>query len=96
MVRWGGGVVTLDVIAAHCSMQINVTTHVCVCVSRVVGHGLSEGDRVHIDTIETYARDVIQHVERLKVQHPTLPVFLFGHSMVSCKDSMPATLQVVW
>ena len=50
-----------------------------------VGHGLSEGDRIHIDSIEMYARDVIQHVERLKVEHPTLPVFLFGHSMVSCK-----------
>lgn len=67
----------------------------CVRVC-VVGHGLSEGDRVHIDTIETYARDVIQHVERLKVKHPTLPVFLLGHSMVSCKDSMSDTLQVVW
>ena len=56
---------------------------VCVCVCCAVGHGLSEGDRIHIDTIETYARDVILHVERFKVKHPTLPVFLFGHSMVS-------------
>ena len=48
-----------------------------------VGHGHSGGERVLIDSIETYARDVIQHVEGIKAKHPDLPVFLFGHSMVS-------------
>ena len=49
-----------------------------------VGHGRSEGDRVHVETMDTYVMDVIQHVEIMKKQYPDLPSFIMGHSMV-CK-----------
>jgi len=48
----------------------------------IVGHGKSDGDRIHIDSFRIYVRDVIQHVELLKVKHPGLPVFIIGESMV--------------
>ena len=48
-----------------------------------VGHGRSEGDRVHVETFDTYTADVIQHVERKKGEYPDIPCLLMGHSMVS-------------
>ena len=94
--RGGGGgdrgcMISLVMCYIHCVTFLqpgsncpNIIMCVCLCVM-TVGHGQSEGDRVHIDSIELYARDVIQHVERLKGEHPDLPVFLLGHSMVRCK-----------
>ena len=48
-----------------------------------VGHGQSEGERVYVETIDTYVEDVIQHVERMRGQYPDTPSLLMGHSMVS-------------
>lgn len=48
-----------------------------------VGHGKSEGDRVHINTFNTYVNDVMQHVNSVKQKHPGLPCFVIGHSLVS-------------
>lgn len=50
-----------------------------------VGHGRSEGYRLHVETYDTYTTDVIQHVEWIRQQYPELPSFLMGHSMVSCR-----------
>ena len=47
-----------------------------------VGHGKSEGARVHIDSFSEYVDDLIQHVKLLKTSHPGIPMFLIGHSMV--------------
>ena len=52
-------------------------------LSSAVGHGRSEGDRVHVETFNTYTADVIQHVERKKEEYPDVPCLLMGHSMVS-------------
>ena len=49
----------------------------------VVGHGKSEGDRVHINCFKTYFDDVIKHVEDTKAEYPDVPCFLMGHSNVS-------------
>ena len=49
----------------------------------IVGHGRSEGDRVHVEDVDIYVQDVIHHVELMKNEHPHLPCFLFGHSMVA-------------
>jgi len=57
--------------------------HIC-CVFLTVGHGKSEGDRVHIDTFDTYVNDVIRHVDIVKKKHPGLACYIIGHSMVSC------------
>ena len=50
-----------------------------------MGHGQSEGDRVHIDDFSKYVTDIFQHVDEIKTKFPeNTPVFLIGHSMV-CK-----------
>jgi len=51
--------------------------------SSSVGHGRSEGDRVHVETFDTYVLDVIQHVEKMKREYSDIPCLLMGHSMVS-------------
>ncbi|GFO44086.1 monoglyceride lipase [Plakobranchus ocellatus] len=45
------------------------------------GHGQSEGSRVHIDDLRHYCRDIFAHIDRIKQDFPTLPVFIIGHSM---------------
>ncbi|KAK3800510.1 hypothetical protein RRG08_043828 [Elysia crispata] len=45
------------------------------------GHGRSEGDRVHIDDFRHYSRDVFAHIDRIKMDYPSLPVYILGHSM---------------
>ncbi|RUS91256.1 hypothetical protein EGW08_000968 [Elysia chlorotica] len=37
------------------------------------GHGRSEGDRVHIENFRHYSRDVFAHIDRIKLDHPSLP-----------------------
>ncbi|XP_065917776.1 monoglyceride lipase-like isoform X2 [Dysidea avara] len=46
-----------------------------------VGHGQSEGARIHVDNYQTYVRDVMQHLEIIKTKHPDLPLFVIGESM---------------
>ena len=48
----------------------------------IVGHGKSDGDRIHINDFDIYVQDVVQHVELLKAKHPGLPLFIVGESMV--------------
>ncbi len=46
-----------------------------------VGHGQSEGDRVHIECYEQYVQDVIQTIEETKSRFATLPCYLMGNCM---------------
>jgi len=48
-----------------------------------VGHGLSEGERMHVSDFSNYCNDVVQHVAVIKNKHPSIPLFIIGHSMVS-------------
>ena len=58
---------------------------VCImCVYCLVGHGNSSGEKVFIEDFQIYVRDVIQHIELLKTKYTNIPLFLLGHSMVSC------------
>jgi len=45
------------------------------------GHGLSEGDRVQVESEEEYVRPVLEHCGKYKTQYPDLPLFIIGHSM---------------
>ncbi|XP_065916460.1 monoglyceride lipase-like [Dysidea avara] len=48
----------------------------------LVGHGKSDGDRVHIEDVQIYVRDVIQHIEIVKAKYSSdIPFFIMGHSM---------------
>lgn len=51
--------------------------------SFAVGHGQSEGERMVVSDFQVFVRDVLQHVDVMQKDHPNLPVFLLGHSMVS-------------
>ncbi|XP_027810278.1 monoglyceride lipase isoform X4 [Marmota flaviventris] len=47
-----------------------------------VGHGQSEGERMVVSDFHVFVRDVLQHVDVMQKDYPSLPVFLLGHSMV--------------
>lgn len=45
------------------------------------GHGKSNGKRGHIPSFE-FSLDMIDHyIQNVKMRHPELPIFLYGHSM---------------
>ncbi|XP_071550064.1 monoglyceride lipase-like isoform X2 [Panulirus ornatus] len=59
-----------------------------------VGHGRSEGVRGHIDSVEDYVSDVLNHCDDVRAGYPGLPCFLVGHSMggmiaIKCGMSRP-------
>jgi acylglycerol lipase len=47
----------------------------------LVGHGRSEGLRGYVDNLEHYATDIINYIDIMKSQYPSLPMFLMGHSL---------------
>ena len=46
-----------------------------------LGHGRSEGERVHVEDGEDFSSDLHRVAERARAEHPGLPVVLIGHSM---------------
>jgi alpha-beta hydrolase superfamily lysophospholipase len=52
-----------------------------VCAFDLRGHGRSEGQRGHIDRWSQYRGDVMAYLEQVKIRHPGLPVFIYGHSL---------------
>eukprot|EP00731_Ephydatia_muelleri_P001909 Em0001g1909a len=46
-----------------------------------VGHGNSQGDRVYVNSFNTYVQDTVRHIEDMNKQHPEVPSMLLGHSM---------------
>ena len=54
-----------------------------IAFNLTVGHGLSSGEPVQIDSIDQYVDDIIQHVSLVKEAFPQLPVFPVGFSMVN-------------
>ena len=60
-------------------------THVwlqLIVLISAVGHGQSEGIRTDITNFDFYVQDILAQIEKMKEQYPSLPLFLFGHSMV--------------
>lgn len=48
-----------------------------------VGHGHSDGERVQVSDFDLYLRDVFQHIDQVSADNAGVPIFMFGHSMVS-------------
>ncbi|XP_070193242.1 monoglyceride lipase-like isoform X2 [Littorina saxatilis] len=46
-----------------------------------VGHGQSEGDRMHVEDFHEYVRDCFHHFDQVAEQFPNVPKFAIGHSM---------------
>lgn len=46
-----------------------------------IGHGDSEGDGWFIEDFRTLTRDILDHIKIVQDKYPSLPLFLFGHSM---------------
>ncbi len=45
------------------------------------GHGKSKGERGYASTFLDYSNDVDSLVDKIRVDYPSLPIFLLGHSM---------------
>lgn len=45
------------------------------------GHGQSEGRRAYIDSFDIFRVDLLQMLNRVRLQHPDLPFFVYAHSM---------------
>ncbi len=48
------------------------------------GHGQSSGDRGYLDEFQRFVDEAIYLVDYAKAENPSVPVFLFGHSMGGC------------
>mmetsp|Transcript_6330 Transcript_6330/g.19098 ORF Transcript_6330/g.19098 Transcript_6330/m.19098 type:complete len:329 (+) Transcript_6330:122-1108(+) len=46
-----------------------------------MGHGRSEGARLHVESFDLLVDDVLQFVDELRVRYPHLPIFIRGQSM---------------
>lgn len=72
---------------AEHSMRYEPFSTACVAASiRVVapdhiGHGRSEGTRGYIPKMEIAVDDALKLLEEMHNNHPTIPTFVFGHSM---------------
>jgi len=47
------------------------------------GHGQSEGMTIQIRNFEDYVADLRTYFDQVRAAHPSLPIFLYGHSMGS-------------
>ncbi|KAG9270915.1 monoglyceride lipase isoform X2 [Astyanax mexicanus] len=70
----------------HCGMYTDVAHTLVqkglyVFAHDHVGHGQSEGERMNIKNFQIYIRDALQHIDLIRARHPSLPVFILGHSM---------------
>lgn len=48
----------------------------------IVGHGRSDGPRIHVNYIDEYVEDVLIHAHLMQREYPDLTTFAIGHSMV--------------
>ncbi|XP_062574299.1 monoglyceride lipase-like [Saccostrea cucullata] len=58
-----------------------------------VGHGQSEGTHNHVNDFSEYTSVIFQHCDEVKVKHPDLQLFIFGHSMGGAITLLAATSQ---
>jgi lysophospholipase len=77
--------VLLHGLAEHAGRYRHVADHFvaggyAVDVPELRGHGRSPGPRVHVERFDEFVDDADAARDRLAAEHPTLPLFLIGHS----------------
>jgi len=60
------------------------------------GHGLHPGVRAHIDDFEFFAHDVQMVAAAVRARFPSLPLFVWGHSMGSVIVTLAAVHGMAW
>lgn len=70
-------------IIVRCRFNLALSSTHLILINSTVGHGLSCGDQVQIDSIDQYVDDIIKHVSLVKEAFPRLPLFAVAHSMVN-------------
>ena len=60
------------------------------------GHGASPGVRTHIDDFEYFAHDVQSVAATVRGRYPSLPLFVWGHSMGSVVVTLAALQGMAW
>lgn len=73
-------------LAEHCRAYERIAASLVksgmlVCGHDHVGHGMSDGDRVHIDDFNYFIIDTIQQVDMIKKRYPNITCYGLGHSM---------------
>ena len=73
-------------LAEHCGRYANVVNHFLPKGYAVygldhVGHGKSEGTRVHVERFEDFTDTLKVYFDMVRDWNPDVPIFLVGHSM---------------
>jgi len=73
-------------LAEHCGRYMNLVNHFIPVGYAVygldhIGHGKSDGARVHVQRFEDFTSTLRIFFDRVREWHPEKPVFLIGHSM---------------
>ncbi len=73
-------------LAEHCGRYMNVVNHFVPLGYAVygldhIGHGKSEGTRVHVERFTDYTDTLKLYFDLIRLEHPDTPIFLVGHSL---------------
>jgi acylglycerol lipase len=73
-------------VAEHSGRYMNVVNHLvpkgyAAYSLDHIGHGKSEGTRVHVERFEDYTDTLKIYFDQVRAAQPGKPVFLFGHSL---------------
>jgi alpha-beta hydrolase superfamily lysophospholipase len=65
---------------AHVAAHLNANGYAVYSYDQQ-GHGQSEGRRSYIDSFDTYRTDLLQMINRVRLNHADVPLFTLAHSM---------------
>jgi len=73
-------------LAEHSGRYMNLVNHMVPSGYAVygidhIGHGKSEGRRVHVERFQDYTKPLKTYFDMICAWHPKKPIFLIGHSM---------------